>query len=314
MMNPVLAREIRTRVRDWRSPLLIVGYVASLGAVVLLYFSSQLPSLLSGHLFGPELGLNVYNLLAFFQLLLISFIIPAISAGAICGEKERQTFDLLWCTRLTARSIVLGKLAASIAYLLLVVVATIPLYSLIFLFGGLAPGALLLTLAVYIFTGLLFAAVSIFCSSITNRTTVATVLAYALVFFLLVGTVVAAAVEWHVISRQPPDPARPWRMPPKVLYLNPLVAMLSVLPGNNVRIPIPYIYMSSFGSLRPVLVYHGATPPPPPPKVAPAWQYNFALDILLVTLLVCLSILLIDPMGPVSRLHAVWTRHRKAVR
>ncbi len=271
--NPVLEREVKTRVRDWKSPLIVSAYVLALGGVVLLYFSTQTSNLMYGNVFGPEIGLNAFVLLAYLQLFLVSFLIPAISSGAISGEIERQTYDLLWCSKLSARSVVFGKLFASIAYLGLVVFASIPLYAIIFLFGGLEPKAIGLIFLVYVVTGVTFAAASILFSTITRKTTIATVLSYCLVVLLMLGTLVAGSIKTYRALRQPGDPANPWYVPPKVIYLNPVVALNSALPGAEVG---RYSVMPLFNmQVRPVLVYHssGSAPPPPEPKIAPAWQY-----------------------------------------
>lgn len=290
MRNPVLEREIKTRVRDWKSPFIICAYICALGAVMLLYFYSQAQSLLRGHAFGPEIGFSAFVLLAYLQLFLVAFIAPAISVGAISSEVERQTFDLLWTSRLNSRSVILGKLSASIAYLLLVVLASIPLYAVIFFFGGLDLRTIGLLFLIYLVTGVTYASISILFSAITRRTTVATVLTYCTLFFLIVGTLAISALQMARIHSQPPDPNNPWRLPPKVLYLNPVVALGSALPGGR------YDFLPAFRvQSRPVLVYHGAAPPPPPPALAPHWQYHVGVETVITLACLGLAMLFVDP-------------------
>ena len=42
-----------------------------------------------------QIGAQVFSSLTFFQLTLISLFAPALAAGAVSGERERQTFDVL---------------------------------------------------------------------------------------------------------------------------------------------------------------------------------------------------------------------------
>ncbi|MBK8024641.1 MAG: hypothetical protein IPK19_25260 [Chloroflexi bacterium] len=53
------------------------------------------------------------------ELILILFIAPAFTAGAITGERERQTYDLLQTTLLSKATFVIGKLESALGYIVL---------------------------------------------------------------------------------------------------------------------------------------------------------------------------------------------------
>ena len=113
VLNPVLDKEFRSRMRTWKSPLLISLYLGTLALITLGYYWTQQQRVYySG--FGPDVGPQIYVTLTIFQLMLVSFVTPAFTAGVISGEREKQTLDLLICTRLSATSIILNKLIASI--------------------------------------------------------------------------------------------------------------------------------------------------------------------------------------------------------
>ena len=80
---------------------------------------------------GGVVGKMVFGGVLAIELFMVCFIAPAFTTGAISGEKERQTFDLLRTTLLPARRIVIGKLIAALAYivLLLVVAALLGLFA-----------------------------------------------------------------------------------------------------------------------------------------------------------------------------------------
>ena len=79
------------------------------------------------------------------QAFLIVFIGPAFTAGAISGEKERQTYDLLRTTLLPAGALVRGKLISALGYVFLLVFASVPLQSVAFLLGGVALEELIIS-------------------------------------------------------------------------------------------------------------------------------------------------------------------------
>jgi len=63
-------------------------------------------------------------------------VVPGLTSGAISGERERQTLDVLLVTPLSPGEIVVSKLLATSAFITLLVVATLPLYILAFSYGG----------------------------------------------------------------------------------------------------------------------------------------------------------------------------------
>src|SRR5207302_2167661 len=124
------------------------------------------------------LGMGLYSLLAFVQLFLIVFITPAFTATTINGEKERQTFDLLLCSRLSSFTLITGKLVAGLANALLLIAASIPLFSLVFFFGGVGPAQVLSALLVFVVTAILVGTFGLFCSTLLKRPPVSTAIAY----------------------------------------------------------------------------------------------------------------------------------------
>lgn len=71
-----------------------------------------------------------------FTLVLLT---PAYVAGTVSEEKELGTLDLLLTTHLTAREIVLGKLAARLGFLGLVMLTGLPVLSFTQFLGGVEP-------------------------------------------------------------------------------------------------------------------------------------------------------------------------------
>jgi len=185
--NPVVAKELRGRMRGPRAFIVLTVYLLLMSSfVTLLYvvyvasttsvYSGTNAQLIGKFLFGAVVGI---------ELLLVCFIAPAFTAGAISGERERQTYDLLRTTLLPAHSLVLGKLASALSYILLLLIAAFPLQSLAFLLGGVAPEEVLIATGILVATAFLFGTSGIFFSAMMRRTLGSTVLTYA---FALMGT------------------------------------------------------------------------------------------------------------------------------
>ena len=140
-----------------------------------------------------SVGRAVFEWLVLFMLLLVLFLVPGFTSGAIAGERERQTLVPLQVTLLRPWQIVVGKLTASFAFLALLVVAAAPLLAVAYLIGGVTIGVgaegrrgRALHRAVPV-------GVTVCCSALFRRVQIATVVSYAVVLVLLVGTLLVWA-------------------------------------------------------------------------------------------------------------------------
>ena len=179
--NPVVLKELRGRMRGARAFILVTFHLLAMsGFVTLLYatYTASTNSVSSGAN-SQLLGKVVFGGVVGVELLLACFITPAVTAGAISGERERQTYDLLRTTLLSAHALVLGKLASALLFVLLLLLVALPLQSLAFLLGGVAPQEVLIASALLVATAFLFGSAGIFFSSLMRRTLGSTVLSYS---------------------------------------------------------------------------------------------------------------------------------------
>ena len=227
-VNPVFARELRQRMRGPRASIVISLYLLLLSLIVWTLYEGA--SRTQQAFSGPQieqvagLGRSVFQTLLFCVLLLVCFIVPAQTAGAIAGERERQTLIPLQVTLLRSRSILFGKLLASLAFVLLLIVATLPLVGVAFLLGGVEVFEVLRATAMLFVIALVLACLSLFCSTLTRRTQGATVLSYGLVLSLVLGTFMVFGAQ-AVFARGDERVLRNQT----VLHLNPFMAMADVL-------------------------------------------------------------------------------------
>ncbi|MBC7772738.1 MAG: ABC transporter permease subunit [Pyrinomonadaceae bacterium] len=84
-------------------------------------------------------GASSFTFVAYLQIGLICLIAPVFMAGAIAQEANPKTWDILLTTPLSAAEIVLGNLFGRLFFILALLFASLPLFALTQLFGG-VPG------------------------------------------------------------------------------------------------------------------------------------------------------------------------------
>ncbi len=136
-IGPVFTREVVIAPRRGR---LYVYRSVYVGAFFLLTCTAWLA------LAGTQVIRNVgdmarfggilFQILAPLQLALVLFFSAIFSASAVAQEKDRRTLVLLLMSRLTNSELVLGKLLASLLYVLVMVLAALPVFMLAVLLGG----------------------------------------------------------------------------------------------------------------------------------------------------------------------------------
>jgi hypothetical protein len=205
-------------------------YVTLLGLIAIGFLIQQ-GGPASGN--SSQVGVQLFQILAMFQLILLLFAAPLSTAGAVSGERQRQTWDLLLTTRLTVAGIMWGKLATGVAFNLLMIIASLPLFGLAFLFGGIDSGDAVHVYLVSLATVLAFAVAGLFISSLTRRVAYSTAIAYLVSMAMGAGlTLVTLYFEDWGVQATGPSGALPLPPLPPVAQLDPLVALASALPSE----------------------------------------------------------------------------------
>lgn len=187
--NPVVLKELRGRMRGARAFIVMTIYLGLLSAFSSLIYVALTESSItaSGQSNIGEIGRTLFASVVAVEMLLVSFIAPAFTAGAISGEREHQTYDLLRTTLLPAHSLVIGKLLSSMLYVLLLLLAAIPMQSIAFFFGGVAETEVILSFVILAMTALLFSTAGIYFSARATRTLSASIMTYSVATFVTFG-------------------------------------------------------------------------------------------------------------------------------
>ena len=235
-INAVLGKELTTRMRGWRAAAIITVYLAVLAAISLIVLSS--PVAPTNYTQSAQLGSTLFSLLSGFQMALITFVTPVSMADAISGERQRQTLDLLLVTRLSSPAIVFGKLLSGLAFDVLLILCSLPLFSLVFLFGGISPEQLISMFVVFLATTMLLGSMAIFISTLMRRSGPAIIVSLLCTQGLTLGLGVLSlylvTINFASTSALSPPPI------PITAYFDPLLGLLGALPAKGGLASNPY--------------------------------------------------------------------------
>lgn len=185
--NPILIKDLRSRMRGARAYILLTIYLIILAGVTLLLYVAVAESTGSDLNAGRQIGRALFFTIATVALIEVCLITPVLTSGSIAGEKERQTYDLLVASLLTPWQIVWGKLASALAFALLLIVAVVPVMSLAFLFGGVGLTEVLIAIVGLVTTAILYATIGLFWSALMQSSLGATSFAIGTVIVILLG-------------------------------------------------------------------------------------------------------------------------------
>ncbi len=293
-LNPVIVRELRAQMRGPRAFVILSGYLLVLSLLTYGIYRFTTATLAQNYgtstaLQSAVIGKLLFVVLAFLDLLLICFITPALTSGALSGEHERGTYDLLMATPLSPTAVFWGKFIPSMVYAFLLVLASIPTFSIAYLFGGVTVKDMVQVVLILTATAVMLGAMALWLSSIVRRTARATVLSYVLVAFILFGTLFIWLLQVLNASK---TTGSPFSFTPYALYLNPLSALGSAILGTGLG---DYYYgfpFSLFSSSGPLALMYAVG------MRRPLWQYTLSLY---ATLTLLFYLLALQPIKPIRR-------------
>lgn len=234
LSNPILIKEMRTRMRGTRAFLVLTGYVVTLSLIVSLIYivlHKNAPTTVVN-----QAGSVLTPVLIYVQMGLICLIAPTFAASAISSEREQQTFDLLIASLARPSTILFGKLGAALSYLFLTLFGSLPLIALTYSLGGVALRDIAIAYLVMVVSGVTFCSMSFLWSTLIRRGVLAQLTSLIAVIFL-VAALPALALFFSALAtnfNQSPSSAF-MNMVFLLLRTNPFAAIASQIPG----IPIP---------------------------------------------------------------------------
>lgn len=239
-VNPIIVKELRSRMRGGRAFLTLTVTLVLMGVVSYVLYRIVLASMqYSSTPLSPQVGQTLFGGLATLVLVMIAAVTPAVTAGAISSESEKLTYEMLLATPMRPASILWGKLISALSYIFLLIFAAIPMSSLVFTFGGVAPRDMLKAMVVLLVVAVMFGVIGLFLSALLGRTGRATVVAYLLVAALLILPIFAYIAVGLLRQATPPR----W-----ILIPTPLSALFSALaPSMSMNGPGALFFVLGWG-------------------------------------------------------------------
>ncbi|HRU06941.1 MAG TPA: hypothetical protein P5137_14340 [Candidatus Brocadiia bacterium] len=149
--NPIIGKELITSLRSRAAFALAVVYIAVVSLLALFMWPAEGVASAA----GDESRLFFVVLLSA-QLLMLALFSPPFSATSIVGEKERNTWEMLYYSLLRPSHILIGKLVGAVAFLLALVVLSLPACAACFLLGGVSGAEMLQGYLVLLLAGVSF--------------------------------------------------------------------------------------------------------------------------------------------------------------
>jgi ABC-type transport system involved in multi-copper enzyme maturation permease subunit len=239
-ISAIGAKELRGRMRGRRAFVILTIYLLLLGGFAWMVELLMERSLTSG--FGSSaayasasIGQGIFAAILMLETLQVVFLTPAATAGAISLEREKQTLDMLITTPISSLAIVVGKLLSALTYVFLLIVASVPLTAVVFVYGGVGPDDVLRGYLVLLVTAIGLGSFGLLCSSLVRRTQAATAISIFGVLSITVGSVFLLAF-WAGMANsgngQGFGPIK-GRAPEIVALVNPFIAEADVLCGTE---------------------------------------------------------------------------------
>lgn len=261
-VNPVYQKELRTNARSFKTYLIIFAFngLLSLFGLLTLYLTFEYKQGLGGNVQYSDV-LEIYTIITAVEFFLLMLVVPAVTAGSVSGERERQTLEILLTTRLTAGSIIRGKLLSSISMMLFLTFSSLPVMALVFTIGGITLRDMVEFVLLIIITAVYLGSIGIFFSVLFKKSTSATVGTFGSVLVLSFGTIgitmgIHFIMQMHmnntldkVTSYAQADIGN-WML---LLLVNPVVTFLSVLKDQTgIATQVSYLF-DNVGSVSPAL-------------------------------------------------------------
>lgn len=196
MINPVLKRELVTTLRSWKSFSIIGIYVICLSAIIFVFKNAMVNRY--DYSFAPESSVSFYIFVSSMQISAVCLLIPALTAGSINGERERQTLDLLLMTKMSHFSIIIGKIMASMSFVVLLIITSLPIFSFMMYFGSLNIFDLIIITLYTLTTAFMLASISVFMSCKSNKVTTAIAVTY--IWFCIICIMFYPTITFHMIN------------------------------------------------------------------------------------------------------------------
>lgn len=194
--NPIMVRVVYGASRRQRHLWLRAGYLGVLFMIVAFsLFAATGGS--QGSLAELAKGASqTFKWASLTQLALICFLAPAFTAGAITQERDAQTYNILVSTPLSNAQIVFGSLLSRLFFVIMLLVAGLPIFLMTMIYGGVTTAQIFESFALSASTAVLTGSIAIFIA-MARVGTRRTIFSFYLVIALYLLVVYLLGTAWQ---------------------------------------------------------------------------------------------------------------------
>lgn len=160
--NAAAVRDYRAQLRGNRALWLWTSYLGLLILLAGLFYSNMMDSAyprsiaqLQGDLF------EFYSVVMGLIAAVVCLVAPSLTASTITSERQRKSLDLIFSAPVQPRYLLVGKMLASMRYLVMLLVLALPVTAVCVVMGGATWGDVLGSYIVLLSSGIIFMAIGL---------------------------------------------------------------------------------------------------------------------------------------------------------
>ena len=181
--SPILNRELRVLLRSRKSFVWLALFLVVLVIAFTIAWANA-ETWGRGVLDRDLIARGLFTTIVVTELILFYLLAPILTSGSLAGEHERRTFDLLATTPLSGYHVALAKCFSALCYVLILIVASLPVLAITFLMGGVGLAEVIIAALWVLTTVLVSGMVGVACSSWVRRSFVALLLSLGFILGL----------------------------------------------------------------------------------------------------------------------------------
>ncbi|MBQ9604347.1 MAG: ABC transporter permease subunit [Firmicutes bacterium] len=232
--NPIVHREIKQTFRKPKIFWIFAVYLFLLAGAAFYIFgiAMTMSGITDG--FDPKSSSIMYLVILGIQLLVMTLVAPISTSTAISGEKERQTFDLLIITKTSMYDIILGKLLSSLMIVGIMLVLSMPVYAVVFYYGGVSIGKFIMNMFYLISYVAMVGSLGIAFSTVMKKSAAASIATVLLIFAMTIGIWIALGMVMAFVASATYSlhDFEPWRIIGQLFMFNPIVSFISIVDSH----------------------------------------------------------------------------------
>lgn len=234
-INPVYLKDLKSNVNNIKFVSLLFLYNMCLGLTVILVLYAGMHKRSGQMVFNYNNCNNIFTLISCAEFMMIFLIVPILTSGAIAGEREKQTLDLLLTSKLNTFNIICGKMAYSITSVIFILISSFPVVAMVSNTGAIDIKKEWQIFLLLIVTAIYVASISIFFSTIMKKTISATIWTYGSLLIITIGTLFIYNLNYYVIQdiQVVQNVAEATRKQAYLFLLNPMATFVYIISQTS---------------------------------------------------------------------------------